>query len=65
MDNTSSEVCSLLFLAESLLTAIVESRLELSPLVCASALYGLQNCSIADDSTRRIMYLIVNRCGIV
>ena len=61
MDNTSSEVCVLLSVIDSLLSAIVDSGLDLSPMVCANTLYGLQNCSIADESTRRIMYLVVNR----
>ena len=61
MDNSSSEVRTLLGLFETLLSAIVDSRLELSPSVCANVLYGLQNCSIADESTRRIVYLLVSR----
>jgi hypothetical protein len=61
MDNSASEVCSLLNIIDSLLAAIVDSGLDLSPLVCANTLYGLQNCSIADESTRRIIYLVVNR----
>ena len=61
MDNTAAEVCTLLGVVESLLTAMAESGLELSPQVCANAIYGLQNCSIADESTRSIMYIIVNR----
>jgi hypothetical protein len=61
MDNSSAEVCRLLGVVDSLLAAIVDSGLELSPLVCANTLYGLQNCSIADESTRRIMYLVVTR----
>jgi hypothetical protein len=61
MDNSVAEVCSLLNVIESLLVAIVDSGLDLSPQVCANILYGLQNCSIADESTRGIMYLIVNR----
>ena len=61
MDNSSSEVCILLSVIDSLLAAIVDSGLDLSPMVCANTLYGLQNCSIADESTRSIMYLVVNR----
>ena len=61
MDNSVAEVCGLLSVIESLLVAIVDSGLDLSPQVCANALYGLQNCSIADESTRNIMYLTVNR----
>ena len=61
MNNTSPEVCVLLSVINSLMTAITDSGLDLSPMVCANTLYGLQNCSIADESTRRIMYLVVNR----
>ena len=61
IDNSSSEVCTLLSIADSLLCAIVDSGLDLSPQVCGNILYGLQNCSIADESTRRIMYCIVDR----
>ena len=42
MDNSSSEVCVLLSVIDSLLAAIVDSGLDLSPLVCANTLYGLQ-----------------------
>jgi len=48
-------------LLSPMVMALADSGLEISAPVCANIVLGLQNCSCAEESVRRILFVVVNR----
>lgn len=61
MNTNCQEMQTTLELLSPMVVALADSGLEISARVCSNILFGLQNCSCAEESVRRILFVVIAR----